>query len=363
MKHVYAPVLFLLILLLCASCGSESVDNDYTPLPESPVVMDLNAVPYVNLSDYNFFEGEIKNLQPVYGVLPYDLNSQLFTDYAQKKRFVWMPAGTHATYTADDKVMDFPIGTALIKTFYYDPVEAGGETDIVETRVMIKKASGWIFANYVWNADRTQAILTTNPANDHRVVKWLQDGQVEQTYYKIPTTVQCALCHTLNDIPTAIGTKPQNINKNFAYAEGSQNQLSKWVAFGYLDAAPQNINSTIDWTDTSKPLELRVRSYLDINCAHCHTAGAYCDYTPMDLAFSKSTIPENLGLCREPVDFVSGDQQYIVAKQDAEGSLLYFRMNNNIQAEMMPLIGRTVIHTEAVQMIEQWINSMENPCE
>lgn len=361
MKHFYELSLFLFFLLL-TSCGTESVDNNYIPVEESPVVMDLNAVPYPKLSDYKFFEGEMKRLQPVYGVLPYDLNSQLFTDYAQKKRFVWMPNGTKATYTADNEVLDFPVGTALIKNFYYDAVVTGGEPDMVETRIMIKKANGWIFANYVWNENRTEAVLNDNN-NDRRLVEWVRNGQTEQTYYKIPSAIQCALCHTLNDKPTAIGPKPQNLNKSYNYKDGLQNQLSKWIAYAYLDTAPQSINSTIDWTDTTKPLELRVRSYLDINCAHCHTTGAYCSYTHMDFAFNKSNIPANLGLCREPVDFVSGDQQYIVAKQDAEGSLLYFRMNNNIQSEMMPLIGRTVVHEEAVQMIEQWINSMNTPCE
>jgi uncharacterized repeat protein (TIGR03806 family) len=361
MKQLHGLILFLLFGIL-TSCGSNGNDDDYVPLPESPVVMDLNAVPYASLSDYNFFQGELKNLDPVYGVLPYDLNSSLFTDYAQKKRFVWMPAGTKATYSEDGKVLNFPVGTALIKTFYYDAVEAGGQTDVVETRLMIKKASGWIFADYVWNADKTEAILSTQTV-DHRLVRWVQDGQVRQTYYKIPTTAQCALCHTVNDQPTAIGPKPQNLNKNYAYAEGSQNQLAKWIAFGYLDTAPANIVSTVDWTDTTKPLELRVRSYLDINCAHCHTDGTYCGYTPMNLAFSKTTTPANFGICREPVDYVTGDQQYIVKGSDVEGSLMHFRMSTNIQSEMMPLIGRTVVDDAALQMMEQWINSLDNTCE
>lgn len=361
MKHFYGLFIFL-ALALCTSCGSNGTDDDYTELPQSPVVMDLATVPYQNLSDYNFFEGEIKNLQPVYGVVPYDLNSSLFTDYAKKKRFVWMPAGTHATYSADGKVLDFPTGTALIKTFYYDAIEAGGQADLVETRLMIKKESGWIFADYVWNADKTEAVLSTQTV-DHRLVQWMQNGELQQTYYKIPTTTQCTLCHTLNDVATTIGPKPQNLNKNYAYADGVQNQLARWKAFGYLDNVPANITTTVDWTDASKPLELRVRSYLDINCAHCHTTGAYCGYTPMNLAFSQTTTPENFGICQQPVDYVTGDQQYIVKGGDVEGSLLHFRMSNNIQSEMMPLIGRTVVDEEALQLIEQWINSLNNTCE
>jgi len=361
MKNFYGLIL-LIFLTLITSCSSGDSSAEYTPLPESPVVMDLAAVPYASLSDYNFFEGEIKNLEPVYGVLPYDLNSSLFTDYAKKKRFVWMPEGAKATYAEDGKVLDFPVGTVLIKTFYYDAIEEGGETDLVETRLMIKKETGWIFADYVWNEDKTAAVLSTQHSG-HRLVKWVQDGEVRQTYYKIPATIQCTLCHTVNGQATAIGPKPQNLNKNYTYADGVKNQLAKWVELGYLDTAPQNIVSTVDWTDTSKPLELRMRSYLDINCAHCHTNGTYCGYTPMNLAFNKTTTPQNFGICREPIDFVTGDQQYIVKGGDVEGSLMHFRMTTNIQSEMMPLIGRTVIDDQAAQMIEQWINSLPHTCE
>ena len=43
---------------------------------------------YELLSEYNFFEGDLHNLTPnaEAGVLPYDLNMPLFSDYALKKK-------------------------------------------------------------------------------------------------------------------------------------------------------------------------------------------------------------------------------------------------------------------------------------
>ena len=270
-----------------------------------------------------------------------------------------MPAGTHATYTADGEILNFPTGAALVKTFYYHST-IGGEDDLVETRIMIKKDTGWIFAEYVWNAAKTEAVL--DMAGSTRRVGWIKDGEVTGTNYKIPKGVQCINCHAIGTTPNPVGPKPQNLNKMYTYADGAQNQLAKWKAFGYLDTAPQNIVSTIDWTDATQPLELRVRSYLDINCAHCHTEGAHNDHSPMDLAFGKTTIPANLGMCTAPSDFVTGDQQYIIAKQDAKGSLMPFRMSTNIQSEMMPILGRTVVHTEALTLVQEWITAMEEPC-
>ena len=108
-------ILFLFTLI---SCNKEDYESEeYTPIQVSPVKMDLTQVPYPKLSDYNFFEGEIKNQKPVYGVIPYKPESELFTDYAEKQRFVWLPKGTSANYTKKG-VLDFPNGAILIKNFF-----------------------------------------------------------------------------------------------------------------------------------------------------------------------------------------------------------------------------------------------------
>ncbi|KAF2518481.1 hypothetical protein E0W68_09145 [Flavobacterium salilacus subsp. salilacus] len=362
MKHNYffISLLFVVLTTTLSSCGSDDSDT-YIEIPEeSPVVLDLNAVPYTTLSEYNFFEGELKNLQPVYKVIPYDLNSSLFTDYAEKKRFIWMPKGTKATYTADGKIPIFPVGTVLIKNFYYDGVAPDNTTRIIETRIMIKKAEGWIFVNYVWNDEQTEAVLNTQSITT--TINRYQNGAVTTTNYKIPSTEDCTLCHTINETYTPIGVKPQNLNKSFNYTDGLKNQLDKWIEEGFLDTKPQNIVSSVDWTDESYPLEIRVRSYLDINCAHCHSAGASCDYTPMELSFSQSALPANLGVCIEPVDFASGGQEYIVSGQDVRSSLMHFRIKETSAAEMMPPLGRTVTHREGLQLITDWIENMETIC-
>lgn len=362
-KNYLSCLLCTLLTGLLISCGNDNTD-DYTNIPTapvSPVTLNLSQVPYNSLAEYNFFEGDIKNLEPVEGVVPYDLNSGLFTDYALKKRFVYMPAGSKASYTSDGETLNFPVGTALIKIFYYDNAGTNRTTVIIETRIMIKKQEGWIFANYVWNSDMTEAVLT--PTGSTRQIGWYQGNLYRSVNYRIPSEGQCATCHTLNDIPTPIGTKPQNLNKNYNYPGGiTKNQLAKWVEYGYLNLVPATVQSTVDWADASQSLSLRARSYLDINCAHCHTQGAYCGYTPMDLAFNKTHIDTNLGICVAPQDFVTGDQQYLIAKQDAEGSLLAFRIKTSDPAEMMPILGRTVTHREGISLIEQWINAMSEPC-
>src|SRR5690349_10167375 len=70
------------------------------------------------LSEYGFYEGRLAELQPSANIFPYQLNSALFSNYAEKARFISMPKGMSATYNADS-VFDMPVGTILIKNFYY----------------------------------------------------------------------------------------------------------------------------------------------------------------------------------------------------------------------------------------------------
>lgn len=365
MKKQYFLYLSVVSLLFSffISCGSDDSDN-YSEIPdESPVVFDITAVPYPKLSDYNFFEGEMKNLQPVKGVLPYDLNSSLFTDYALKKRFVWMPDNVTATYDTDGSILNFPTGAVLIKNFYYNNVQPDNSTKIIETRMLIKKEDGWVFANYIWNNEQTEATYSLN--GNTVPISWEQDGVTLQTNYRIPSELECFKCHQLFEANMPIGPKPQNLNKNFNFSDGNSNQLQKWVEEGYLDGSnlPSEIVSTVDWHDETKPLEDRVRSYLDINCAHCHSPNTYCGYTPMNLAYTAGNAAENFGICTPPLDFASGGQEYIIKAGDSRNSLLPFKMASLDPVEMMPQIGRTLKDDDAVEMINAWINDMETPCE
>lgn len=366
MKENYflKTLFFLSIIFNLSSCSKDDNEESYAPIPPvqvSPVSVDLTKVPYQNLSEYRFFEGAMKDMAPAYKVIPYDLSSTLFTDYAHKKRFIWMPKGKVATYSGDANAIDFPDGTVLIKNFYYDNVQPGNTRKIIETRLMIMKDRHWIFANYIWNDSQTEALLDMNGANI--ALSWIENGTPMDITYRIPSEAECFTCHKNGEDPAAIGPKPQNLNKAFTYTDGSMNQLSRWIQEGYLNSVPQNIASAVDWTDTSKPLEMRVRSYLDINCAHCHRDGSHCDYRPIRLALNETANPENLGVCVNPHEFLSSGQQFIVQRGNYEKSVMYYRMQSIEESDRMPLMGRTIQHTEALDLMQQWITSLGEPCQ
>jgi uncharacterized repeat protein (TIGR03806 family) len=388
MKRYY-PIAFCLISLtiLILSC-SKNEDDDYIDTADSanringstvsgPIRFDLAQTPFPRLSDYKFFVGAMKDQKPGYRVIPYEPASSLFSDYAHKKRFVWMPKGTKATYNGDNKVLELPIGAVLIKTFYYDNVLPNNTTRIIETRLMIRKSTGWIFADYVWNDEQTEAFFSLE--GSFTPVSWMdENNQLRSTEYRIPSEAQCVVCHKRqelvnNEVQTTyipIGIKPQNLNFNYNYGTSTRNQLTRWMQVGYLNSnftLPSEENTTVDYRDLSKTISQRARSYVDINCAHCHTTDRHCDYRPMRFAYSETGLANgvgnsNMGACVETQDMQNfpSDLNTIVKPGSTERSMLFYRINTTNETYRMPLHGRTMIHDEGIELIEQWINSLQD---
>ena len=369
-------LLLFCFVLLSSACSQE--ESGYVTLDaaknggsvSSPVKFDLTQVPFPKLSDYHFFVGELKIQTPAYAVLPYQPASSLFSDYAHKKRFVWLPKNTKASYNGDENVLEFPVGAVLIKTFYYDNVQPANTTKIIETRLLIRKADGWKLYDYIWNEQQTEAYLDTDGNGVFVPVTWIENGSTKSTTYKIPSQTECVTCHKININQTAngekgtpIGPKPQNLNTLYNYGTTTKNQLEKWKQMGYINntlPALSSIYSTVDWRDTSKSLALRARSYIDMNCAHCHRVGGHCDYVPQRFNFS-NTDTYTLGICLPPL-FQVPDNPYVIHAGDADHSELIYRLNTNEGSEMMPIIGRTLIHDEGVQLVKDWINNMNTTC-
>jgi uncharacterized repeat protein (TIGR03806 family) len=347
---------------MCASSCSK--DDGYIGIEApkvSPVTLDLATVPYETLSEYNFFEGNIADLKPVYGVLPYKIINGLFINYANAKTFVWMPQGSKASYVNDYSVLDFPTGTVLITTHYFKNVLPDNTTKLIETRLLIKQEDEWVLANYKWNDEQTKATYTTE--GSFLNVDLLYNNVEKNVTYKIPSYSDCFTCHNKLDVIEPIGPKPQNLNQSILYEDGEKNQLKKWAEFGYLeDNYPTNIVSVVNWKDEAQPLDLRVRSYFDINCAHCHSPKGYCNYASMRFEFHLSDDITNLGVCVPNVFYINPTISHVVKPSTLERSALYFRINSTEEQYRMPLIGRSVKDEEGVALIEEWINSLTTDC-
>ncbi len=360
-----------LLLLAVWACKKDNPEEPSTPSPSTPppppvegaVVFDVNEVPYPSLADYAFFTGDMHELSPNHGVLPYDVITPLFSDYASKKRFVWMPQGASASYVADNAPLAFPNGTVLIKNFYYNNVLPNNETRILETRLMFRRNGSWEFANYVWNEAQTEALLDNNGSNVPQ--QWMdENNQMREVVYRIPNELECFTCHKSYEQAMPIGTKPQQLNKNYAYDQGVANQLVRWQEEGYLGGnVPSNIGAVAAWDDVNESLQNRVRAYLDMNCAHCHTDGGHCDYRAIRLAWDESDILENHGVCVEPEEAVEPQHTHILSPGNTTKSVMHYRLATNQENFRMPLLGRTVVHEEGLELITEYINSLSINCD
>ncbi|MGR3809651.1 SO2930 family diheme c-type cytochrome [Jiulongibacter sp. NS-SX5] len=328
-------------------------------------------MPKMKLSDYGFFEGAIAKQIPGKDVKPYSLKTPLFTDYAEKLRFVYLPDGKKAEYNPKE-VFDFPRGSALIKTFYY-PVDFRKPQKgrrLIETRVLIHKEKGWKAYPYVWNEEQTDAFLEV--AGETTEVKYINlEGKKKKHAYAVPNVNQCKGCHNRNENLSPIGPSARQLNSllempsylepeaRVKYNEG--NQLDFWLKVGLVHNLPKSgvYPEISDWQNEDVSLESRARAWLDINCAHCHrlegpanTSGLFLDI--------HNTDETSLGILKSPVATgrASGDLKYDIVPGDADASILIKRISSTDPGIMMPELGRKTVHEESVQLLRDWINQM-----
>lgn len=330
------------------------------------VNIDVNLPPFKLLSEYNLYSGDLKELIPNTGLLPFDLITPLFSDYAKKLRFVWMPEGISATYSEKD-VFEFPIGAVLIKNFYFPhdfSDEAKGRR-VIETRLLVNRPSGWDALAYIWNDEQTEAKLEI--AGGIKQVKWrAANGEIVETPYIIPNKNQCKGCHVGDGKFLPIGPKARNLNMDYNYAGEVINQLKKWSDIGYLTDMPagDTIPKIAKWDEEdSGTLEERAMAYLEVNCGTCHNRKGPAHTTGLYLTvFEKE--PTHLGMCKSPVaaGLGSGGRIYDIVPGKPEESILTFRMESTNPGIMMPELGRKLVHKEGVELIKRWITSIKGTC-
>lgn len=325
---------------------------------------DADAPPHEWLSEYNLFS-DLGEQAPNEGVVPYDLSALLFSDHAAKHRFVWMPQGTSAAYREYD-VFDFPVGTVLIKTFSFphDARHPENGEKLVETRLMVRSRTTWKFYPYVWNNEGTDARLAL--AGARVPVTWTHtDGATRSIQFNVPNVNQCKHCHISSGAPLPVGPKARYLNMNFAYPSGEENQLVHWTRTGRLTglADPATAPRAPDWDDpNSGTLDERARTYLDINCAHCHSPGGPAYTSGLDLRYNQYT-PMRYGVLKSPVAAGRGASigKYDIVPGDPDTSILLYRLITTDPGVRMPTIGRSVVHEEGVELIREWIASMVVP--
>ena len=319
--------------------------------------------PKEKLSEYGFFAGNPADQIPVAGVTPYALNTPLFSDYAEKLRFVQLPQGQTVAYNSTD-VLDFPVGTTLIKTFYFpnDFRNPAKGRRLLETRLLVHETAGWKALGYVWNEAQTEAFLDV--AGETKDVSYVDaDGKKRKHAYTIPNLNQCKGCHNRAEKLVPIGPSVQQLNGELSYGSKTENQLTHWKNEGLLTGLPAlaDCPKTPVWNrPETGSLELRARAWLDINCAHCHNPSGPAMTSGLNLS-SDETAPATLGVLKTPVAAGrgSGGRQFDIVPGKPDASILLYRLESTDPGIMMPEVGRKTTHREGVELIRDWIKSLK----
>jgi len=363
---------------LLLGCGRQAPPTVVHPAGQAPEQLSAWGVVFSN--------GEYFELNE--NVLPYDLNTPLFTDYALKMRTVWMPEGEAAIYNADDE-FEFPVGTIISKTFHYEKAagwsaiapkvirsdqESGlddqGQLDLdqyalIETRLLVRYKDGWRAYPYVWNSDQNEAWLEI--AGDIRNLSLVDASGSLDFLYVVPDVNQCAGCHAPNHTDAdirPIGPKARHLNRRYDYGEMQANQIEHWRQAGVLVNINDPIPASARWAGPGQAsIEERARAYLDINCAHCHNSAGAADTSGLHLNI-EAPLDRNFGICKSPtaVGQGSGDRLYDIYPGKPEESILIYRMEHTDPAIAMPELGRSTVHTEGVLIVSEWIAGLEGGC-
>lgn len=308
--------------------------------------------------------------KPAAGLIPYGVNSPLWSDGADKERFIALPEGTTITIKdcardsascrpvesggtfLDQGDMEVPDGTVLVKTF-----AIGGK--MIETRLLVRfNRDTWVGYSYEWNDAGTDADVLPDTLNGKQ--KMIAGLGGKQQLWHFPTRAECLRCHT-DAAGVSLGLETGQLNGQFKYPGTGRtaNQMATLAAIGVFSApppAPAAMAALPSPTDTRASLDERARSYLHANCAICHRPKG--NFEAMDYRFS--TPLAQRGLCN--ADPEKGELGVPGAKRLVPGmpekSLTWLRMDTLDRAQRMPQIGSAVKDQPGNDLVAAWIRGL-----
>lgn len=293
-------------------------------------------------------------------LVPYSVNSPLWSDGTVKTRFIRLPAGTEVEFLERDHWV-FPGGTLLVKNFYLDLVVGDPTTrHIVETRFLVKRQTDetWDGYSYQWNEAGTDAVLLADSSSVMYVIEDPQDevGFFLQTYY-FPSADNCRSCHT-RGAGFVLGLHTDQMNRIEA---GGQNQLARFAPLfaGDTDLDYSSMPRLPDPADLEESVRDRARSYLHANCAQCHRPGSI-GRTSIDLRYDTPLAQTQTVDVFPTLGDMGASNPRIVAPGDPDNSTLYLRMLT-LGTFRMPALATSIVDVQGAGLVRRWILGLAPP--
>ncbi|HEX5446987.1 MAG TPA: PQQ-dependent sugar dehydrogenase [Pirellulales bacterium] len=348
-------------------------------------------------------------MQP--GAIPYDVNAPLWSDGADKQRWLVLPPSMnqdgHEVAVripfSLDRSWELPEQTVLVKSFALGGGEGKPEPRRwIETRLLMRQQGEWAGYSYRWNEQQTDAELVGQEGADQEILIRTADGERRQIWH-FPSRGECMVCHS-RAANFVLGLSALQLNRDFDYGGVVDNQLRVFEHLGLLrvdyraeaaehlrqqlrasgisaeDAAkrvaeasasrgqrsaapsdllaqsPDHYERLADPYDNRERLDRRARAYLHANCSQCHVEAGGGN-AQIDLHYS--TAHDKMRLIGvEPLHARFGiEGAELIAAGNPDRSVLLRRMGMRGPGQM-PQLATSLVDQRAVEMIRAWIQEM-----
>jgi len=316
------------------------------------------------LSELDVFS-DLQDLTVISGIIPYTVNAPLWSDRAVKKRWIALPndgdfdSSSEQINFSSRSDWSFPEGTVFIKHFELPLTDdPGGEVVRLETRFFIVGKDGRSYGlTYQWNEEGTDASLLSSAAT--RDIEVDVNGESFTQTWEFPSRTQCLTCHTAN-AGYVLGVKTHQLNGDLFYPDlgGTMNQLEY---LGQIGAFRQSIGHPGDHPQAARidnedaGLELRIRSYLDANCASCHRLGGVPDLT-LDFRFETPLQLNNL--INQPTQSSNSDPDLLIVEPGNHAASEIWIRDASDTEDKMPPLGRRHVDKVYVDALAEWIDGL-----
>lgn len=308
---------------------------------------------------------DMKSQTPAPGLIPYGVNSQLWSDGAYKTRLLALPDTTQIGFSPEGN-WSFPPGAVLVKNFYLDLEQGKAQSRrIVETRFLVKRDQGeeWDGFSYQWNEAGTEATLLAGSATQRFTVidPAAPGGAYEHEHY-FPSRAECNICHT-EAAGHVLGVRTAQLNGTYNYGAVRDNQLR---TLNHLRLFNEDIGQVQgSWPRLPDPLvagqslEVRARAYLDANCSHCHRPEG-TGRGGLDLRFGTPLAATHLIDAPPEVGDLGVKGARLIRSGAPDSSVLYLRLLDLGRFRMPPLASHRV-DQEGAALLRQWIEALGQP--
>lgn len=312
----------------------------------------------LRLSETGCFSS-LSPLVPSPALVPYDVNSPLWSDGADKDRYLYLPPGRKIRFRATS-AWEFPAGAVLVKHFSAETWESGApRRRHLETRFLVKREAGFAYYTYRWNDAETEAMWIGGAQK--RRLELHESGEGVPYEYHYPSPVECRACHT-TAAGEALGVSTAQMNHAEA---GGGNQLDRLSSRGAFAAGSypgtESLPFLVDYRAISHPPGLRARSFLHSQCAHCHRPDNPSAQSPMDLRHDTSLSAMRIcDVVPGHGDLGIGDAR-LLAPGDPDRSVLWARAARLDPRYRMPPLSTSRLDQAGLGALRDWIAGVACP--